>query len=332
MAPARRYSCSTWIGRPGRAGRVATRRGRGWSEVISSRLSTTSCGARGRVSRSATARTCAANAASRGVRGWSQTCDRQGFRRSAGRRRADRLGRDRRHDPVADSCRASSAQSHWLSERRPARAIPGPPTRCRATSEKVRGRPDRGRSSRAARPPRDSDRARSAHRSGRPLTCCAIRPDGTPSAASRTIRGDGPAHRDGRPPSQGCNLLVTRPSTPPREDCAAPTSRHPPPRDQVTIRLPMPLSSTGEQHFQGTRAERAWTKTHQPASPASTPADQLVIDHRDPAAATSLQLAGWLDKVATRGSAAREVADLDPAEDDVPQSDNADSRHPLTYA
>ena len=126
--------------------RVATRRGRGWSEVISSRLSTTSCTARGRVSRSATARTCAANAASRGVRGWSQTCDRQGFKRLEASSRCTVWGEIDATTSSRTSCRASSAQSHWLKDRP---ACSGSSharrTRCSATSGGKGPRPTRPR-------------------------------------------------------------------------------------------------------------------------------------------------------------------------------------------
>src|SRR5215210_6558786 len=146
VAPARQYSCSTWTGRPGWAGRVGARRGRGWSEVISSRLSTTACSSRRRVSRSATARTCAANVASRGVRGWSQAWDRQGFKRVAASSRWTVWGEIDATTPSRTSWRANSAQSHWLSER-PAcsGSSQARRTRCRATSGGERPGPTRPR-------------------------------------------------------------------------------------------------------------------------------------------------------------------------------------------
>jgi hypothetical protein len=88
-----------------------------------------------RVSRSATARTCAANVASQGVRGCSQRCERQGFRRFAARIRWTVWGEMAATTASMTSCRASSAQSQWLSER-PACSgrSQARRTRCSATS------------------------------------------------------------------------------------------------------------------------------------------------------------------------------------------------------
>ena len=144
VAPARLYACSPWRGRPGWAGRVATRRGRGWSDVISSRLTTTACALRRRVSRSATIRTWSAKAASRGVRGCSQTWDRQGFRRSAASIRCTAWGESDATTSSRTSCRASSAQSPRLSDR-PAcsGSSQARRARCKATSGGKGPRPTR---------------------------------------------------------------------------------------------------------------------------------------------------------------------------------------------
>src|SRR5687767_10694736 len=85
---------------------VATRRGRGCKEVISSRLRTTSCAARGRVSSAATVRTWSANAASRAARGCSQTWERHGFKRLAARIRWTVWGEIAATTSSITSCRA----------------------------------------------------------------------------------------------------------------------------------------------------------------------------------------------------------------------------------
>ena len=135
MAPWRSYSCSTRTGCPGRAGRVGARRGRGCSEVSSSRLNAASCAPRSPVSRSATARVRRTNAASRGALGGSQACTRQGFNRRLARMRCTVRGEIVSTIAARISWRANSVQSHWLSER-PTRSGSSQASRtvCSATS------------------------------------------------------------------------------------------------------------------------------------------------------------------------------------------------------